>query len=88
MTPRKRIDIYDLPEAILNRALQVQLENEGAASLQDAKEKFEREYIRQKLIEQKGSVSLTAQALGVERSNLYRKLKQLGIPYSGKDNVE
>ncbi len=88
MTPRKRIDIYDLPEAILNRALPVQLENEGAASLQDAKEKFEREYIQQKLIEQKGSVSLTAQALGVERSNLYRKLKQLGIPYSGKDNVE
>ena len=88
MTPQKRIDIYDLPEAVLNRALPVQLEDEEAASLQDAKEKFEREYIQQKLIEQKGSVSRTAQALGVERSNLYRKLKQLGIPYSGKDNGE
>ena len=88
MTPQKRIDIYDLPEAILDRALPVQLENEGTASLQDAKEKFEREYIQLKLIEQKGSVSRTAQALGVERSNLYRKLKQLGIPYSGKDNGE
>jgi len=88
MTPQKRIDIYDLPEAILDRTLSVQLENEEAASLQDAKEKFEREYIQQKLIEQKGSVSRTAQALGIERSNLYRKLKQLGIPYSGKDNGE
>jgi len=88
MTPQKRIDIYDLPETILNRTLSVPLESEEAASLQDAKERFEKEFIQQKLIENKGSVSRTAQVLGVERSNLYRKLKQLGIPYSGKDNGE
>ncbi len=88
MTPQKRIDIYDLPETILNRTLPVQFENQEAVSLQDAKEKFEREFIQQKLMECKGSVSQAAQALGIERSNLYRKLKQLGIPYPGKDNGE
>jgi two-component system nitrogen regulation response regulator NtrX len=88
MTPRKRIDIYDLPESLLNRTLTADLEKKNAASLQDAKEKFEREYVQKKLIENKGSVSLTAQSLGMERSNLYRKLKQLGIPYSGKDDGE
>jgi DNA-binding NtrC family response regulator len=31
-------------------------------------------------------VSKAAQALQIERSNLYRKMKQLGIPYSGKEN--
>ena len=86
MTPQKRIDIYDLPETMLNRTLPVPFENEEAASLQDAKENFEREYIQQKLIDHKGSVSGTARALGIERSNLYRKLKQLGIPYTGKDD--
>lgn len=86
MTPQPRIDIYDLPEEMLNRVLTLQMENRGIESLQDAKENFEREYILQKLIEHKGSVSRAAQALQIERSNLYRKLKQLGIPYSGKEN--
>jgi two-component system, NtrC family, nitrogen regulation response regulator NtrX len=86
MTPHSRIDIYDLPESILSRTLPAQLENGEAESLQDARYKFEREFILQKLIEHKGSVSRTAQALQVERSNLYRKMKQLGIPYSGKES--
>jgi len=86
MSPHPRIDIYDLPEAILSRALEVQIESGEAASLQDAKEQFEREFIVQKLLEHKGSIRLTAQALQIERTNLYRKLKQLGIPYSGKEN--
>jgi DNA-binding NtrC family response regulator len=71
---------------MLNRALTVQMEDREIESLQDAKENFEREYILQKLMEHKGNVSRAAQALQIERSNLYRKLKQLGIPYSGKEN--
>jgi len=86
MTPQPRIDIYDLPEEMLNRALAVQMGNSETESLQDAKEDFERKYILQKLIEHKGNISRAAQALQIERSNLYRKLKQLGIPYSGKEN--
>ncbi len=88
MTPQPRIDIYDLPEPILNRTLPAQLGQGEASSLQDAREKFEREFILQKLMEHRGNVSRAAQALQIERSNLYRKIKQLGIPYSGRENED
>ncbi len=39
----------------------------------------EREYILKKLDETKGNVTRTAELLGLERSNLYRKMKALGI---------
>jgi two-component system nitrogen regulation response regulator NtrX len=86
MTPQRRLDVFDLPEAILRRTILTASEPDGAASLQDAREKFERAFILQKLMEHKGSVSHAAQALQIERSNLYRKMRQLGIPYSGREN--
>jgi two-component system, NtrC family, nitrogen regulation response regulator NtrX len=88
MTHQSRIDIYDLPEPILNRTILAPMEQEAESSLQGAKERFEKEFILQKLAEYKGSVSRAAQALHIERSNLYRKIKQLGIPYSGRENGE
>jgi two-component system, NtrC family, nitrogen regulation response regulator NtrX len=88
MTHQSRIDIYDLPESILNRTLLAQPGQEEESSLQGARERFEREYILQKLMEYKGNVSRAAQALQIERSNLYRKIRQLGIPYSGRENGE
>ncbi len=88
MTPQQKIDVFDLPESILRRTLLESSEQEEVASLQAAREKFEREFILMKLADHKGNVSRAAQALGVERSNLYRKMKQLGIPYSGKENGE
>ena len=88
MTHQSRIDLYDLPESILNRTLMTQPEQGEESSLQGARERFEREYILQKLMEYKGNVSRAAQALQIERSNLYRKIRQLGIPYSGRENGE
>jgi two-component system, NtrC family, nitrogen regulation response regulator NtrX len=88
MTHQSRIDIYDLPEPILNRTILAPTEPEEESSLQGAKERFEKEFILQKLVEYKGSVSRAAQALRIERSNLYRKIKQLDIPYSGRENGE
>ncbi len=49
------------------------------ATLKDARAEFEREFIAQKLKEYGGNVSRTADAIGVERSNLHRKIKALGI---------
>jgi two-component system nitrogen regulation response regulator NtrX len=88
MIPQPRLDIYDLPESILQRTLPLRLEHEEAISLQDARERVEKEFILHKLMECKGNVSRAAQALQIERSNLYRKMKQLGIPYSGRENGE
>jgi len=39
----------------------------------------ERDYILKKLDETGGNVTRTAELLGLERSNLYRKMKTLGI---------
>ncbi len=49
------------------------------ATLKDARAEFEREFIAHKLKEYGGNVSRTADAIGVERSNLHRKIKALGI---------
>ena len=50
-----------------------------ALSLREAREEFERDLILRRLQEFGGNVSRTADALGVERSNLYRKLNAYGI---------
>jgi two-component system nitrogen regulation response regulator NtrX len=47
--------------------------------LHEARDKFEREYILRALAAQQGNISRTAEALGVERSNLYRKMRAFGI---------
>ena len=54
-----------------------------AATLRDARADFEREFISQKLREFGGNVSRTADAIDVERSNLHRKIKALGIETEG-----
>jgi two-component system nitrogen regulation response regulator NtrX len=50
-----------------------------AMSLHDARDRFERDYILRTLAAQQGNMSRTAEALGVERSNLYRKMRAFGI---------
>jgi len=47
--------------------------------LHEARDQFEREYILGALARQQGNISRTADVLGVERSNLYRKMRGLGI---------
>ena len=47
--------------------------------LHEAREAFERDYILKALAGQQGNISRTADVLGVERSNLYRKMRAFGI---------
>jgi two-component system, NtrC family, nitrogen regulation response regulator NtrX len=47
--------------------------------LKEARDEFEKQYILARLRDFAGNVSRTAEALGVERSNLYRKLHAYGI---------
>jgi two-component system nitrogen regulation response regulator NtrX len=49
------------------------------ASLREARGAFEKHFIERKLAELEGNVSRTAQVLGLERSNLYRKMRAYGI---------
>ena len=65
----------------------IQLGTRGAApaeiaadmTLKEARDAFEKEFILARLRDFAGNVSRTADALGVERSNLYRKLHAYGI---------
>jgi len=47
--------------------------------LREAREQFEREYLVFKLREVGGSVGKLAEAVGMERTHLYRKLRSLGV---------
>ena len=51
--------------------------------LSEARDRFERDYILQTLSAQGGNMSRTAEMLGVERSNLYKKLRAFGITPRG-----
>ncbi len=50
-----------------------------AEPLHEARDRFERDYIRRALSVQQGNISRTADLLGIERSNLYRKMRGFGI---------
>ncbi|MBS1830027.1 MAG: sigma-54-dependent Fis family transcriptional regulator [Acidobacteria bacterium] len=78
MNPQPHIDARHIP---LNPAKRNVFDKpiDQFASLQDVREAAERDYILKKLDETKGNVSRAAELLGLERSNLYRKMKALGI---------
>jgi two-component system nitrogen regulation response regulator NtrX len=58
-----------------------------APSLRDARTDFEREYILRRLAEHGWNISRTAEAIGIERSNLHRKIKQYGIEVGRADGT-
>jgi two-component system, NtrC family, nitrogen regulation response regulator NtrX len=57
-------------------------------TLHEARDRFERDLILRTLAEQQGNMSRTAEVLGVERSNLYRKMKAFGIAPSRRPEAE
>jgi two-component system, NtrC family, nitrogen regulation response regulator NtrX len=57
-------------------------------TLHEARDRFERDLILRTLAEQQGNMSRTADVLGVERSNLYRKMKAFGIAPSRRSEEE
>ena len=57
-------------------------------TLHEARDQFERDLILRTLAELQGNMSRTAEVLGVERSNLYRKMKAFGIAPSRRADEE
>ncbi len=86
LAPGERIsnvDVDMLPPEILNEQAQL---NPGEAvkaimgtPLREARETFEREYLRVQIRRFSGNISRTASFIGMERSALHRKLKALGL---------
>jgi two-component system, NtrC family, nitrogen regulation response regulator NtrX len=79
MNPQTRIDARHIPLNPARRSVFDRPPVDRFASLQEVREAAERDYIQRKLEEAQGNVSRTAELLGLERSNLYRKMKSLGI---------
>jgi len=49
-------------------------------TLRDARHEFEREFVRQTLAANDGDKTRTAEQLDIERTHLYRKMRELGLP--------
>ncbi len=77
LNPQQRIEARHLPLESSRKAQQKQWN--GFGSLHEVREAAERDYILNKLEETGGNVSRASELLGLERSNLYRKMKTLGI---------
>jgi two-component system nitrogen regulation response regulator NtrX len=52
---------------------------EAGGTLRDAKARFERDWISAVLMKHHGRVGEAAKALGIQRTNLYRKVRQLKV---------
>lgn len=84
LTPSDEITAKDIPP------LNVKEDKDAASgsqsvmpdSLKDARMDFERQFIIKKLEENEGNISKTAEAIGLERSNLHKKLKSLKVAVS------
>jgi two-component system nitrogen regulation response regulator NtrX len=56
--------------------------------LREARESFEREYLRVQIRRFSGNISRTASFIGMERSALHRKLKMLGLADTKSEDDE
>jgi two-component system nitrogen regulation response regulator NtrX len=83
MGPRGRITVADLPPEIggvrTGSSTEAGPDLSTSGPLREARERFEKWYIARKLKENVGNVTRTAEALGLERSHLHRKLRAYGI---------
>lgn len=79
MSPSQTIEHHDLPPYLKGVAGS---SKDSILSLQDFKEAkhlFEKEFILKKLEENRWNISKTADAMGMERSHLHKKIKTYGI---------
>ena len=79
MVPGDTITLADVEFLESSAGLAVDTSESPPLPLHEARDRFEREYILRALAVQNGNISRTAEALGVERSNLYRKMRAFGI---------
>jgi Nif-specific regulatory protein len=81
LTSGERIEAEDLAFILSPAATPPSLVDAGL-SLNEATHQFQQRYIEQTIERARGNVSQAAKNLGVHRSNLYRKMRQLGMETS------
>ena len=73
------LTVEDLPEYITGSNLSLEVGQFNDMSLKEVRDEVERKYIHSKLDEYGWNITRTAGALGIERTNLHKKIKQLGV---------
>jgi len=88
MTPANVIAAVDIPALFRegDQGLPVALEA-LPDSYKEAKWHFEKRYIEKKLREFDGNISRTAESIGIERSNLHRKIRSYGLDAKSADDA-
>ncbi len=82
MTESDVIDEDDIPPSYKGeKSTTTSVEFLGKPSLKDARTAFEKAYILQKLADNDNNISQAADAIGIERSHLYKKMKALGLKF-------
>ncbi|HDQ03712.1 MAG TPA: sigma-54-dependent Fis family transcriptional regulator [Deltaproteobacteria bacterium] len=90
LTPSREITAPDIPPLHIGQETG-KLKNGNVAkgmitdSLKNAKMDFEKQFILKKLEENQGNISKTAEAIGLERSNLHKKLRNMKMDMDIKD---
>lgn len=94
MAPRDKLEVIEpelLPPEVTGRGLDESATPFFAlmsAPLREARESFEREYLKVQIRRFSGNISKTANFIGMERSALHRKLKLLGMTGKNKPTAE
>jgi len=86
-----RVTAADVPEGVGPRSTaaappagEADLGRYGGVPLKELRDLVERDYIQKKLEEHDWNITQAAQALGVERTNLHKKIKQHGLSRGGR----
>ena len=93
LTPRERLERIEA-DMLPNELLGGRINGDTGMSalmgvpLREARENFEREYLRVQIRRFSGNISRTAAFIGMERSALHRKLKLLGMVDRREDDCE
>ena len=86
MTPHSDIDVGDLPPHVRDPDRSAQVRALGSETLAAARAAFEREFLLGKLQENGWNISRTAEAIGLKRESLSRKIRSLGIDVERERN--
>jgi two-component system nitrogen regulation response regulator NtrX len=84
LTPAESISHQDMPPLVLTREEDMMKDPFGLQTYQEFRDFTDKEFLIKKLRENNGNVSKTARQLGMQRSNLYKKLEKYSIDIRGE----
>jgi two-component system nitrogen regulation response regulator NtrX len=84
MTPGPRIEASDVPDSLPRAGPALAVPSEG--TLEDARRAFEREFLLARLRDHGWNISRTADAIGLARETLSRKIRAHGIDVERRDD--